>query len=512
MKPLLRCSGLLARTCLLASPLLATAATAAPGSLPAYSVVNLAPGSGVALLNGRGQAAFATYSSGATINGFFDGRRVHPVGAPGGSDTVISGLNDLGVVVGQFNDAAAQAPFNYRAFSWTAARGVRALPGPGPSAARAINRRNQAVGSTQGKAFYGRAYRWNPDGTAIALGPLPASLSEATAINDSGVSVGYADVARYDSHAVVWDANGRATDLGTLGGTQSLATHINAGGQVLGSYYRDGVSGGFLWSRRTGAVKIMPDARAGVRAAALNDYGAVAANLEVTDGDGSLGYRPWLWSLARGGRALALAGATRGSVDALNNRGGMVGYIERSTAQAPNRRAVLWDGAAPPVDLNLRLHRAPAGLVLYAGKAINDRGDILADSNAGLVLLRPGMQGSAAPVLGPIVAASDALAPGVPGDLTVAFTDTDASETHTASASIDDACPAAPPVVREVRGNGEVNLRHTFCQAGSFTVRVKVTDRAGNATEVHRMLSVGDGSASASASASSARALRTLAQ
>ena len=42
----------------------------------------------------------------------------------------------------------------------------------------------------------------------------------------------------------------------------------------------------------------------------------------------------------------------------------------------------------------------------------------------------------------------DALAPGVPGDLTVAFTDTNASETHTASASIDDACPAAPPVVR----------------------------------------------------------------
>ena len=506
MDLIFRCSNLLARTCLLVPALMATCATAAPTNVLQYSVVNLAPGSGVALLNQRGQAGFATYSSGATINGFFDGQRVHPVGAAGSADTVVSGLNDLGVVVGQFNDAATPAPFNYRAFSWTVAAGLRPLPGPGPSMARAINRRNQAVGSTKGKAFYGRAYRWNPDGTAIELGPLPASLSEAIAINDSGVAVGYADVARYDSHAVVWDANGRATDLGTLGGTQSVATHINTHGEVLGSYYRDGVAGGFLWSRRGGIVKIMPNARTGVRTAALNEDGEVATNLEAVDGNGSPGYRPFLWSPAKGGRALPLAGAMHGSVDALNNRGGMVGYIEPTTAEVPNRRAVLWSGMAKPVDLNARLHRAPAGLVLFAGKAINDRGDILADSNAGLVLLRPGTQGSNAPVLGPVVAAGDMLALGVRSDITVVFTDTGASETHTASASIDDGCPSEAPVVREVRGNGEVNVRHTFCQVGSFTVKVKVTDRAGNATEVHRTLSVMD------TSGSSVKALSTAAQ
>lgn len=490
MKPLSRRSGLLAWTCLLASPLLASCALAAPGFPYKYSVVNLAPGSGVALLNGRGQAAFATYSSGATINGFFDGQRIHPVGAAGGAGTVVSGLNDLGVVVGQFNDAAAPAPFNYRAFSWTVATGMRALPGPGPSAARAINRHNQVVGSTKGDAFYGRAYRWNPDGTATSLGPLPASLSEATAINDSGVSVGYADVAQYDSHAVVWDANGRATDLGTLGGTQSVATHVNAGGQVLGSYYRNGVAGGFLWSRRGAAVKIMAGARSGVRTAALNEYGEVAANLEVADGDGGLAYRPWLWSLAKGGRALPLAGAMHGSVDALNNRGGMVGYIKRSAAQGPNHRAALWNGMTPPADLNLRLYRPPAGLALHAGRAINDRGDILADSNAGLVLLRPGMQGSNAPVLGPIVAASEVLAVGMVADLSVAFTDTGASESHRAAAGVDDNCPSDAPVVRETRGSGEVIVRHTFCREGSVTVKVKLKDQAGNVTEVHRQLSV----------------------
>lgn len=485
-----RSSGLLARACLATTSLMVNCVSAAPANPLQYSVINLAPGSGVTLLNQRGQAAFATYASGTTINGFFDGQRVYPIGAAKSGDTVIGGLNDLGVVVGQFNDAATSAPFNYRAFSWTVDRGLRALPGAGPSMARAINRHNQIVGSTKGQAFYGRAFRWNPDGTAIDLGPLPASLSEALAINRSGMSVGYADVSRYDSHAVVWDGIGRATDLGTLGGTQSIATHINAQGQVLGSYYRDGVPGGFLWSRKGGMMKIMPDARTGVRTTALNDEGDVAANLQLVDGNGNFAYRPVLWSLAKGKRMLALAGAPYGSVDALNNNGGMVGYTERTDGGVPSRRAVLWNGVAPPLDLNARLYRAPAGLVLHAGKAINDRGDILAEANAGLVLLRPGTQGSNAPVLGPIVAASDVLAVGTVGDLSVAFTDTGVSESHTASASVDDRCPSEVPVVREVRGNGEVIVRHTFCQEGSFTVKVKVKDRAGNATEVHRQLSV----------------------
>ncbi|UUZ55844.1 hypothetical protein LP419_10370 [Massilia sp. H-1] len=42
------------------------------------------------------------------------------------------------------------------------------------------------------------------------------------------------------------------------------------------------------------------------------------------------------------------------------------------------------------------------GLVLRAGAAINDDGAILAYSNAGLVLLRPGKRGTDAPVLGPV--------------------------------------------------------------------------------------------------------------
>jgi hypothetical protein len=149
---------------------------------------------------------------------------------------------------------------------------------------------------------------------------------------------------------------------------------------------------------------------------------------------------------------------------------------------------------AAAVDLNGRLYRAPAGLVLYTGKAINDRGDILADSNAGLVLLRPGTRGSDAPVLGPVNTATATGTPAVGArvDFSVAFMDTGPSETHTATASIDDGCPADMPVVREARGNGEVDVGHTFCRAGDVMIRVKVTDRAGNTTEVHRALTVAD--------------------
>jgi hypothetical protein len=459
-----------------------------------YSVINLAPGAGVALLNQRGQAAFATYSSGDTINGFFDGWRVHTVGPAAGGYALVSGMNELGVVVGQFDDAAPGTPSNYRAFSWTVARGLHALPGQGTAIAHAINVRNQAVGTVKGAAFYGRANRWNADGTQTSLGPLPASLSEAVAINSSGVAIGYADIAMYDSHAMVWDANGAATDLGTMGGTQSLAKYINSYGQVVGTYYRDSMPGAFSWTRKGGLVKIGPQGAAGLNATALNDYGEVAGNSYVQNDNANYASVPFIWSARRGMRMLPLAPASHGGVEALNNRAEMVGFIESIPGQPENRRAALWSGIAKPVDLNTLLVNAPAGLVLYTAKAINDQGDILVESSAGLVLLHPGPTGTTAPVLGPITGAvvDDKILLNGKVDFTVKFVDGNTAETHAAAASVNDGCSQQPAVVREIRGSGEVNLCHTFCQAGSFKIKVKVTDRAGNATQVDRTLTVTD--------------------
>jgi len=196
-KARLRCARLLvpAAVALCASAACVHAAgtsAAAPFRGLEYSVINLGPDAGVTVLNRRGQAAFATWSADEIHKGFFDGQRVHTLPSLGGSFTFVRGLNNLGVVVGQSQDAS----LDYRAFSWTVARGMRALPGPTLADANAINNRNQVVGGVRGgpQSFYTRANRWDPNGALTNLGPLPARLSTAWAINDSGVSVGDSEV------------------------------------------------------------------------------------------------------------------------------------------------------------------------------------------------------------------------------------------------------------------------------------------------------------------------------
>ena len=476
----------------------ASADAAARARIAEYSVVNLGPDTGQAFLNARDQVAFATWSYPDQIfNGFFDGRRVQVLGSLGGSYTFVQGLNNQGVVVGQSQDAA----LDYRAFTWSAARGMRALPGPSLSDAHAINNLNQVVGAVraEGQMFYTRANRWNADGSLTPLGPPPARLSAARAINDSGISVGDSEVQYQDSHAMVWDRAGTATDLGLFGGTQSTAKYINAIGQVLGTYYKEGRAIGFLWSRQRGMVRIGPDT-GDQYVTALNENGEVTGNNRVVNSDPQYRYAPFVWSAARGMRPLPMAGAAEGRVNALNNRREMVGYLERTLDDPLSRRAVFWNDVANPVDLNTRLYRAPAGLVLYAASEINDNGSIVADSNAGLVLLRPGRAGTAAPVLGAIAggAADGRVTLGTTVDFSVGFVDSAVAESHVAAASVNDACPQAAPSLREQRAAGDVSLRHTFCKAGAFIVKVTVTDRAGNATQVQRRLVVTDPAATAS--------------
>lgn len=491
-KARLQCVGLLAPAAL---ALCASTASVHAAGEPAarraaeYSVINLGPDAALAVLNRRGQAAFAAWSPDEIVNGFFDGQRVHTLPSLGGSFTYVRGLNDLGVVVGQSQDAS----LDDRAFAWTVAGGMRALPGPTLADANAINNRNQIVGGVRAgpQSFYIRANRWDANGALTSLGPLPARISTAWAINDSGVAVGDSEVQFQDSHAMVWDAAGKATDLGKFGGSQSTAKKINAGGQVLGTYYKEGRGIGFLWCREQGMVRIGPDSGAQY-VTALNDKGEVTGNNQVANGDPAYLYRPFLWAAGSGMRPLPVAGAPDARVLALNNRREMVGYLERTLQDPLSRRAVLWSDVANPVDLNTRLYRAPAGLVLYAANAINDDGAIVADSSAGLVLLRPGKTGTAAPVLGAIggAPAGDTLATSATVDFTVSFVDSAVAESHVASASVNDGCSQAAPSLREQRGTGDVSLRHTFCKAGAFTVKIKVTDRAGNATQVQRKVTV----------------------
>lgn len=445
-----------------------------------YSVINLGPDASTAMLNERGQAAFGAFSYYGPSNGFFDGDRLHDIGTLGGSYTWIWGLNKHGVVVGDSDDAAEHS--NVLGFAWTVAGGMRALPGTSVSSARAINDRGYIVGLTPAPGITARAIRWNPDGTVTALGPVPLSLSEAFAINQYGISTGFSDVPHGAIHAMQWDRAGTMTDLRTLGGARAFGMHINAHGAVAGeSDTADGGLRGFFWSRDSGMVPIDVEG-GGIRVVAgLNNRSEVVGVTVV--GENTEGY---YWSLRRGVVPLPGGSATGSDASDINNKGEIVGLVNRHVSEGGGMRAVRWPGVAAPVDLNTRLHRPPAGLVLRMGESINDDGTILAHSNAGLVLLRPGKRGTDAPVLGPMLGFPEVIELGLDVALTIGFVDHNGAQTHTASVAWTDGCASPAPTVRESRGVGEVRLQHRFCSEGYHAVKARVTDSGGRFTEVQR--------------------------
>jgi uncharacterized membrane protein len=483
-------AGLFAPLAIVASSASGAAGQAAPTATAAqactsclYSVINLDPEGAISLLNENGQAAFASFVY--DTHGFFDGDRVRDLGTLGGNFTAIHGLNNRGVVVGESLDNSQPFP-QIHAFSWTAAGGMRRLPKSLGASAYAINDRNQIAGAMPASGDTTRAVRWDPDGSIRNLGPLPLSLSEARTINEQGATGGYTDVADGTIHAAVWDPAGRLTDLGTLGGERAFTEFINERGEAAG--YSDNATNDrelvFFWSARRGLVPIGAEGAGIRRDADLNDLGEVVGNTDI--GDSSWAY---LWSRSRGLVLLPRGGGVRTDVFDVNNRTEMVGLVERANGDT---RAVRWNGPSNPVDLNTKLYRPPAGLVLYAASNINDAGVILAYSNAGLVMLRPGTRGTDAPVLGPVTGLPDEVSLGQDVRLSLGFVDSSASQTHKAGASWEDGCASPQPQVHESGGVGEVTLRHRFCKPGYYLLTVKVTDSGGRTTETRRYVSVND--------------------
>lgn len=459
-----------------------------------YSVINMGQeGTFATFLNERGQAAFSSYGVDGPRNGFFDGKGVHDIGSLGGYFTVVGGLNKHGVVVGQSEGTDQRRTFN--AFSWTVTDGMRALPGTSTSSADAINDRGHIAGYTTVPYIGTRAVRWNPNGGVTALGPMPESLSQAQGINQRGITTGFSDMASGRVRASVWDHAGNVTDLGTLGGNLSFGTYINDSNAVAGeSLDATGRLIGFFWSRESGMVPINVTGSGARSVAGLNNRGEVVANSHVAEQ--GVAYQ---WSLGRGMVRLPSGPATRSDVFDINNKSEMVGLIARHDGEGGGLRAVRWPGLSEPIDLNTRLHRAPAGLVLQAGAAINDDGTILAYSNAGLVMLRPGKRGTDAPVLGPMLGLPDVIELGQDLPLTIGFTDISHTETHGASVAWGDGCPAQVPTVSQAHGVGQVRLQHKFCAAGYYAVAARVTDSGGHSTDLrHEFLVHAPGLASVS--------------
>jgi probable HAF family extracellular repeat protein len=143
------------------------------------------------------------------------------------------GINQSGTVVG----FAMTASFGQsRAFKWTAAGGMKPLPGLGGlgSIALAINAGGTAVGwaATASDAIH--AVKWLPGGAIVDINPPGAGFSQANAINDVGDIVGTAFIAPNREHAYLWRHDGVQIDLGTLGGPLSFANGVNDALVVVG--------------------------------------------------------------------------------------------------------------------------------------------------------------------------------------------------------------------------------------------------------------------------------------
>jgi probable HAF family extracellular repeat protein len=174
-------------------------------------------------------------------------RGMQDLGTLGGSESEAWGVSaDGSVVVGWAHNAAGLP----RAFRWTAARGMEDLNityahlltnGSMLGAALAISPDGRYIAGWGYNAATRRteAFLLDTRGTGVEerltwLGTLGGNWSEATGVSaDGSVVVGWADNAAGHRYAFRWTAAGGMQDLGTLGGYESEAHGVSADGSVV---------------------------------------------------------------------------------------------------------------------------------------------------------------------------------------------------------------------------------------------------------------------------------------
>jgi probable HAF family extracellular repeat protein len=214
--------------------------TATDPAIAAYTVVGLtipsAAFSGEATgINDAGFVAgwFRTSSGWSAVRWNTSNQRLNLGKLAGFASALAKGINASGTIVGF---AFANDFSRSRAFVWTAATGMRALPGlgGGASLAQAINTGGTIVGWSAATDGSIRAVKWTPGGTIVDLNPLGGN-SQALALNDAGDIVGWVFPAgASSSHAWLWRRDGSQLDLGTLGGPSSEARGVNGALTVVG--------------------------------------------------------------------------------------------------------------------------------------------------------------------------------------------------------------------------------------------------------------------------------------
>lgn len=462
------------------------------GGQTTYTVVNLGPGrSWSAQINSKGQVALSSRWKGWR-GVYFNGDTLRDVGTLGGRSTFLSGLNDAGQVAGH----SGHNDFDVlHAIRWSEAGGMTDA-GPDEeytnSEAHAINRDGTLVGAVQRLVapgfVYWQPYIWNPADGMVDLFRVSDGPAKALLINDNGMVAGFAAPGDEIFRAFAWTKADGMTDIGLSPGHSGVAA-INNAGEIAGSANVNAgsfISHAFVWSKRLGIRDLGTLGGTESYSIDMNEAGQVAGVWY-----GSEDQRSFSWSRQRGMVDLGTLGGTFARPYALNDLGQVVG---ESTTAAGEPNAYAWTAARGMVNLNERIPAAPAGLVLAGAFAVANNGYIVAMSNAGPVLLKPGLVGTDSPLVGPITS-SEPVQAGQPVTLSASFKDQNTADTHTAVWSWDDGCADTPGTVTETKGAGTATGTHRFCTSGVYAVALTVTDSTGRSTTVSRDLIVHDGSA-----------------
>lgn len=459
------------------------------GAADTYDIVNLVPGIGYrSRINTRGQAAFEYVSLADRLRvAFFDGERVSDISPPASETATLGDMNDKGEVA-EYGALPSGAAFNLVPFRWSRAAGWTLLPvlsADGETFTGAINERGVIVGaSTIGPVEVGyRAVRWGATNGLLKL-PIPAVFGESYAhdINAHGFVVGAAYNPAGAAHAFIWDAAGRPTDLGTFGATEAAGLLNNNRGEIAGwlNLFEPDFQA-FLWSQGKGVTRVGLHTIPGE----LNNVGELVGRIYYPDTGIDHAY---VFSRARGLVDLHRPPFTSSDASHVDDKGTVVGEMLSNIPGAFTQRAYRWSRSGHAVDLNTRLLDAPEGLVVTQAIRISPRGDIIANSNAGLVLLRRA-GGTDAPVLGPI-RIPDVWHPAQPFALTLSFRDRNKRDTHSATVDWGDGSGPQAAGVSERNGRGELSAAHTYARAGDYNIVVRVTDSTGRATVQARRLNI----------------------
>lgn len=432
-------------------------------------------------INASGQVAFTEFVNGNFRAKYFDGQAVRDIGSLGGPNARTSALNDQGQIAGSATvDAAGTL---YHAYRWSRQTGMVDLGRrlPGESTGNDINDKGQVTGGAVfGPGQARRGFLWTPEtGMVVNIGTLDLS-SYGEALNDAGTITGLTGGASL--RVFRWTKRDGMRAITSIYSDFTTASDINAAGHIVGAAQLD--EGGtqpvhaFVWTPREGLIDLGAGFANRTIAEKINDSDMVIGNVrDFTDFP-----HGFVWTRETGVIEIGAGSPQVGTrTTDLNNLGHVVGGF--------GGYAFVWTRAQGVVDLNTRIPRAPEGMMLQLGRAISDNGAIVAQGNTGLVLLVPTAgTGNEAPVVGPIKRTG---APRIGATLTfsAAFKDVDVRDTHKAVWAWGDGSKQAG-TVSERNGTGSVSGQHTYRSAGTYNVRLTVTDSSGRSTTVQKSVVV----------------------